>query len=284
LDVTLTELPPDQPTLVPTDIPPDQPTLTPTATSTPLPVILPFVETFDSGLNWQPTDAWMFDTQTAYRGAGWFVDSLARDQSSTLTFGAQLDLQTALRPELSFWQKMSLASADLFALDVSLDGGLTWQALDQQAGQVTDWTSRTLNLTAYRGQVIALRFRLDTLNVLPEGAVTMGVWIDELLIQEAVPTPTSTENPTGVPTAIPPTVTDIPTETPIPTDVPSNTPVPTDTPTDIPTATPFPTDTPTETPTPTPSETPTEIPTLTPTEAPMEMPSPTPEEGETPAV
>jgi hypothetical protein len=244
---TVTPLPTDIPTqdVTLTAVPPDQPTLAPSATTTPLPVTLPFVDNFDSGLNWMPAGAWTFDTQAAYRGAGWFADSTTRDQNSTLTYGAQIDLRSALNPELRFWQKMMLASEDMFSLEVSLDRGLTWQAVDLQSGSTLDWTQRTLDLTAYHGQVIALRFRMDTLNALPEGAVTMGVWIDELVIQEAQPMPTLTQ---------------------LPTDVLTSTPIPTETPTETPTQTPSPTATPTEVPTATPTEpsTPTEIPSETP--------------------
>jgi Leucine-rich repeat (LRR) protein len=240
---TATPLPTGMPTqdVAPTELSPDQPTLIPTVTSIPLPVALPFVETFDSGLNWMYVGAWTFDTQAAYRGAGWFASSTVRDQNSTLTFGAQIDLRSALNPQMSFWQKMALATEDLFTVEVSTDGGLTWQAVDLQSGLTIDWTQRPLNLSAYRGEIISLRFRLDTLNALPGGAMTMGVWIDELVIQETQLAPTLV--PTDVPTA-----TDLPTDTPVPpTDIPTSTPGPTD----VPTSTPVPTALPTETPIPT---------------------------------
>jgi hypothetical protein len=223
-----------QPTSAPTNLPPGEPTVMATATSAPQPVLLPFVETFDSGLNWLATGAWTFDAQMAYRGAGWFASSTTRGQSSTLTFGAVIDLRTALNPELRFWQKLALASEDQLVVDVSMDGGLTWQVVDLQAGPVIDWTQRMLDLTPYSGYVLSLRFRLDTTNPLPEGMTSTGVWIDELVIQEAhlVPTqvPTSTATATDLPTN-----TVAPTETPLPGDTPTETPPPTETPTDIPT-------------------------------------------------
>ncbi len=101
---------------------------------------------------------------------------------------------------------------------------------------------QVVDLSAYRGQVIALRFTLNTQGLVPEGAATVGWWIDELAIQEAPPVPTA-----------------------IPTEPPTLTPVPTATPTDLPT------------PTPVLSAVPTEPPTLIPTEIPAEVPTGIPE-------
>lgn len=270
--ITSTELPPDQspgtPTAVVTEEPPML--LTPTPTTTPLPAMLPFIDTFDSGLNWQATSAWTLDTQNGYRGAGWFASSTTRGQISTLTYGAPIDLRTALNPQLNFWHKAGLTSSDLFAVDLSLDGGLTWQPVDQQSGLTTDWTQRTLDLTAYRGLVISLRFRLHTLQAVPDGSTTTGIWLDELVIQDTLLTPTPTDGP-----PIEPSATDVPTNTPVqPTETPTATPTLTPVPTDIPLPTLTPTDLPTDTTTP--SATPTAAPTLPllPTEMEPQLPEP----------
>jgi hypothetical protein len=201
--------------------------LTGTATPTPLPVMLPVLETFDRSLGWTGSGSWRFDIAGARSGAGWFGDSTARNQISTLTYGTPIDLSAAVNPQLSFWQKPSLSVADFFAVDLSLDGGLTWLALDTQMGLVSDWTPRTLDLSPYRGQIVLLRFRLDTLAVLPGGIPTVGVWVDDLLIQEAPPQPTPTATPTGIPSMTP-----WPTELPLPT--PTQVLVPTVVPTELP--------------------------------------------------
>lgn len=267
--VTFTPTPPDLPTLEGTQT--ATPSETPTVTSTPLPMTLPFVETFDTGLGWRATGAWIYDTETSLSGPGWSADSLTRGLSSTLTFEFLIDLRTAVNPELLYWYKMILAPEDDFAVDLSLDGGLTWQVLDLHAGQTTDWTQRVLDLTAYTGQVITLRFRLDTLGLVAEDIVTMGVWVDELVMQEAFPTPTPTGSvtPTGTLTE---TATASPTGTATVTETPSGTPTPTETPTLVETATPtpFPTSTSTSTPTAMPTATSTSTATPTPTETPTE--------------
>src|SRR5512139_2854687 len=92
-------------------------------------------------------------------------------------------------------------------LDLSIDGGLTWMPLDQQSGATFDWSPRTVNLAAYRGMVVTLRFRLDTLGTLAEGETSVGWWVDDLTVQD-------------VPAALP-------TPTPLPTEAPTETPTPT---------------------------------------------------------
>jgi hypothetical protein len=207
-------------------------------------------------------------------GGGWFASSATRGQTSTLTAAAQIDLRSAQSPELSFWQRATLSSGDTVAVDLSLDGGLSWLPLDQQVGAAFDWTLRTVDLKTYRGQMVQLRFRLDTLGTVPEGAPTVGWWIDDLAVVDMPVVP-----------PVPPTVTPIPTEvptlTPVPTEIPADTLVPptvTPVPTEVPTVTPVPTEIPTDTPVPpTVTPIPTEVPTVTavPTEVPTQTPVPT---------
>jgi hypothetical protein len=221
------------------------PSSTPIPTATPLPVTLPFVETFDSGSGWQATGAWRVEP-SAYRGSGWFADSKLRDQTSTLTYGGSIDLRAALSPQLSFWQQGLLDSSEVVTVEISPDGGLSWLPVDQQAGVTAEWTPRAVDLTPYRGRVVGLRFTLTVPGALPEGATSMGYWLDELAILDAPPAPTATPLPMDTPT-------DLPTETPLPTATPTEpptvTPLPTVTPTGITTVTPLPTGTPTPVPT-----------------------------------
>jgi hypothetical protein len=226
--------PTTEPTNEPTVEPTSEPTTAPTAT--PLPALLPVVDTFDTGTSWTASGAWRFDAQDAHSGSGWFADSAARGQSSTLTANADIDLRTAQNPELTFWHRASLSNGDGIALDVSVDGGQSWTPIDQQSGAAFDWSPRTVSLAAVRGQIVRLRFRLVALGAVPEGEATVGWWIDDLTVQEVtVIPPTATPLPTDAPTETP-VPTEIPTETPVPTE----TPLPTATPTEVPTATPLP--------------------------------------------
>ena len=84
---------------------------------------------------------------------------------------------------------MGLSSGDLAAVDISLDGGQTWQPLDTQRGHMAEWNERVIDLSAYRGQVIRLRFRLDTQGRVPKGELSRDWWIDEITVLEASSAP-----------------------------------------------------------------------------------------------
>ena len=165
------------------------------ATPTPLPnsemtsptpqvVGLPFGEPFDSPSGWTTNGAWYYDTQSAYDGHGWYADGTQRSKVSTLTYANLIDLTGALSAQLLYRRKGYLPPSDLIAVDLSLDGGNTWFMIDLTIGIDTDWELHAVDLTDYRGQVILLRFRVNT------GLQTEAVepdeykyWIDNLSIQ-----------------------------------------------------------------------------------------------------
>ncbi len=271
-EITPTEGVPATPQASPTAPLGTLPALTPTAT--PLALLLPWVETFDAGTGWTADGAWRHDAQTAYQGAAWFADSRLRGQRSTLTAETWLDLRWAVQPVLTFWAREMLSSGDTLAVDLTIAGSGTWIALAERAGTVSDWTQHTLDLTPYRGMVIGLRFRLETVGLVLNSETTLGVWIDELRAEDLA-------------LALPPTSTLLPTATlPLPTPAPTSTPLPSATPTPVPvpTATPAPSVTPLPEPTEVPTQPPTAVPSATPT-ATEEPPSPVPPDpaGQEPA-
>ncbi len=247
----------------PTDAPPS-----PTATATSTPVVrpptwpLPYVDHFDTATNWQAEGSWKYEPERNNRGGEWLADSQIRQQTSTLTLLMPVDLGTAVRPQLSFWHKAMLDQSDRIAVDASRDGGITWQTLTEQAGANWDWAQLTLDLAAYRGAPVMLRFRLVT-GAASFATVSTGYWIDDVVVQDTVTTPPT---PTQPASATPlPTVTMAPTETATPTMPPT------------PTATPLPTLTPSWTATPPPTLTPTGTATLLPSATPSWTPTSPPE-------
>jgi len=196
---------------------------------------VPFVDAFESGTGWTPAGAWRLDA--AHQGMGWFADSTLRDQSSRLTFGGLIDLRGAAYPTLSVWQKAVLTGGESLAVEISPDGGLSWLAIDQQTGLITDWTQHSVDLSAYRGAVIGLRFTLSAFGPVPEGMISGGVWLDDLAILDVPPVEPTAEPTTVEPTVEPtaePTVESTPEPTITPTEVPTveppieTTPVPTE--------------------------------------------------------
>jgi hypothetical protein len=212
-----------EPTITPTVESTLQPTVEPTLdatiapTATPTPLVIPFTETFSSDQTWTASGAWLFDTES------WFASSDTRGESLTLTSNAAIDLRMAFYPRLSFVQRGELSAYDTLAVEVSVDGGLSWAVVDQQTGLTSeDWQTREVDLSAFAGQLITLRFRLDATQPLPDGVTSIGAWIDTLTLQEvpptltpeiipptAVPTDVIPVNPTEiVPTAEPPVATE----------------------------------------------------------------------------
>jgi len=210
---------------------PVEPTTPPTAAPQIAPVGLPMLDTFDGGAAWVVNGGWQPDGGTARQGQAWFINSTQRNQISTLEQPTPVDLRNAINPQLSFWQKADLSERDILAVEVTVDNGASWITLDQQSKLQTDWQQRAVNLSPVRGQIIRLRFRLDTTGKLGK-ARTMGVWIDELTIAEAPAAPapaTAVPNaaPTNAPVNNPPTSAAEPTDPPAPTVKPSRTPRPT---------------------------------------------------------
>jgi hypothetical protein len=205
---------PSAPIVAPTLVQPTQPavvvlptnTLLPTAT--PLPVSIPYTDAFESGLGWTLSGVWRMDMMAGYSGAALFADTTQRGQSSVIEFGPAIMLGAAPNPTLSFWQKSGLTSGDLLAVEISIDNGLSWVAVEQQFGAVADWTEHRLDLTVYHGQTIRLRFRVDTTGIVPQGMLSIGLWIDNLTVQDAPAIPTATPFvPTMAPTTDPMLVT-----------------------------------------------------------------------------
>jgi hypothetical protein len=198
---------------------------TPTPTETAAVVTPPFVDAFDVEIGWQPAGAWRFAGEAGYRGA-WFETARCAAQQH-LTASYLIDLRAAQQPELRFWQRLELSSGDVSAVDITIDGGQTWIPLDQQIGRAADWHEQVIDLSPYRGFVIQLRFRVDTLGAVPQDEQSSGWWIDGLVVDETPvipPTPEPTTTPTDGPLATPALPTATPTETPVPTEVPTQVP------------------------------------------------------------
>ncbi len=208
---------PVQPTPVPpTNVPaqpanPVQPTIPPQPTAAPqiMPVGLPILDTFDGGAAWVVNGGWQLDSNTARQGQAWFISSKQRDQVSTLEQPTSVDLRTAVNPQLTFWQKGELSDRDVLMVEVTVDNGASWITLDRQAKLLTDWQQHTVNLGGFRGQIIRLRFRLDTTARLGK-ARSFGYWVDELTIAEGQPSAPSVVAPTTAPVNNAPVATNPP--------------------------------------------------------------------------
>ncbi|MBN1678967.1 MAG: hypothetical protein JW966_01660 [Anaerolineae bacterium] len=151
-------------------------------------VTLPFSESFSSNWGWIPTGAWRFDPVAGYEGGGWFLDGAQREASHTLAYVSLIDLSGIQGTRLVYRQQSSLPTTDLIAVEISLDSGNTWLLVDQQSGIQPYWDQHTVDLSAYQGQIVRLRFRVETGTAAEPVGAGQGYWIDDLLIENFVPT------------------------------------------------------------------------------------------------
>jgi hypothetical protein len=84
-----------------------------------------------------------------------------------------------------FWHRYDIENYfDYGRVEVSTDNGATWQSLAAYTGANTTWSRAVIDLSAYRGQTIRLRFRLTTNAYLTRDGwyiddVTVGPkWVD----------------------------------------------------------------------------------------------------------
>ena len=148
----------------------------------------------------QPGD----QTITAHSGSQFWSDSpgsnYVDDTNSSLVLNADLDLTGATDPEVVFWHQWDIdyTHDDLY-LEVSTDDGSSWTDIwryEEEGGMpegyryvpdrgydtVLSWTRRAVDLSTYVGQVIKVRFRLDTTS--SDTNVNDGWWIDDVCFQE----------------------------------------------------------------------------------------------------
>jgi hypothetical protein len=76
--------------------------------------------------------------------------------------------------------------------------------VDLSSRVTADWTQVDLDLTPFVGQVVSLRFHLDATQLLPEGGASVGLWLDDVTMQEVSPMrpteiPSTLESPLEVP-------------------------------------------------------------------------------------
>lgn len=99
------------------------------------------------------------------------------DDVETEVISACVDLNDAIRPELSFWYHMY--GVDMGTLEVEILNQGNWEMITAISGnQGTEWLESKVDLTDYIGQVISLRFRSK------RGGQYSDIALDDILIQE----------------------------------------------------------------------------------------------------
>ncbi len=279
----------------------------PTMMATPLP--LPVLETMDDGaFDWHATSGWALTSKEAYGDSGLSWLLTAGTAPEMLVWNSSLDLRPVDPFEtilLNFESRLQ-PGAGTAQIEVSTDGGNQWLIVTTVAPS-DDWSAVNVDLSAFAGQVIQLRFSwIPAVGGSPAGSGTQ--WsVDQVSVQASEPasataaSPTATASITSTPTSedvtatitltqeatptemMTVTATGVPTPdesvtevaTPVPTSTETALPTQTLTPTDIPVISATPTATSSETGTPTSMETATDAPspTFTATERPTSTPT-----------
>ncbi len=145
-------------------------------TPTPIPLTLPVLATFNDGAtDWSATAGWMLAPQDA--GQAWLMSSAATTE--TLTWGAALDLTTAVHPRLDF--QSQFVGAGLVTVQVSTDDGSTWTVAAMVPG-AADWMAVSVDLSAYAGSVIQLEFDWQA----ADGVTGDQWWIDTVQVADVL--------------------------------------------------------------------------------------------------
>lgn len=99
---------------------------------------------------------------------------------STMLEG-MINLAGTTNPALTYWDSRKLGSGDWVYTEVSTDEGFTWTPVWSANGTDATWTKRLIDLSAYAGQRINIRFRLDArVNT----SVSDGWYIDDIVVAE----------------------------------------------------------------------------------------------------
>jgi len=127
-----------------------------------------FSDDFENGAgNWTMAGSitWGIDYTESHSGGASLGDSPGEDYEELTAGYAQIivDLSDQLTAMLKFWHKYYLEpEADFGLVEVSTDGGSEWNELAAYDLQNVDWREEKLNLTAFCGNTVIIRFTMET--------------------------------------------------------------------------------------------------------------------------
>jgi len=168
-----------------------------------------YAETFEGGCpnGWTLNSEWQCGTPTsgpnsAHSGVQCIATILNGDYSNNLTWAGTtadsptINLTSTTAPQLDFWVWYETeTSFDGFNVKVSTNGGVSYSLLQSvspayndfldnencwSGGPTSGWVKHTVNLSAYAGQQIKLRFAFRS-----DGSVVYpGVYIDDVVVAD----------------------------------------------------------------------------------------------------
>ena len=120
---------------------------------------IPFADRFDELLHWQSVGEWQADTIDPVAGdQSWFTNQ----SGATLTLGSPLDLTDVDGDtSFSFWTRWQQPAGNQGLVEVSTDQGDSWTTVHVIDQPNVAWVLQDVPLSAYNGQQIEVRLRLD---------------------------------------------------------------------------------------------------------------------------
>ena len=153
-----------------------------------------FFDNMEGASHFLAGDSWALSSESAHQGSNAWSDSPGTNYTHGTNTVLELDGVVKLSlnpevtdPEVAFWHHFALGAGDSIRVEVSTDHQ-SWSTLGSVlATAITNnsWTQQMLSLSAYAGQDIYLRFRLDATT---DSSVGNGWWIDDLTIRAPVDT------------------------------------------------------------------------------------------------
>jgi hypothetical protein len=194
-----------------------EPTETEVEVAPAAPLAPPIIENLDDGAaNWSASGNWILTDNADADGVGSGWQASVGVEPAILSLRPALDLRSVSNPLLSFESRL-IAAYSSASVEVSLDG-VTWQPVAMLSPSA-DWQPLDVDLHAYRGQMVSLRFVwLSRLPQPDDPGVDMWL-LDEVVIENALTVvPPTDEIPTAT---LMPTETDVPPVVDTPTPEPS---------------------------------------------------------------
>lgn len=139
-------------------------------------------DTYEGGTaNWTFTGTWGLTTSSSHSATHSLTDSPAGSYGNSINTSAQL---IGARPmsRVRFWHKYATeANFDYANVQVSGNGGTSWTTVASYNGTLSTWTQVSIDLGAYVGQNLLLRFQLTS----DSNTTADGWYIDDLEIEGA---------------------------------------------------------------------------------------------------
>jgi FlaG/FlaF family flagellin (archaellin) len=125
---------------------------------------------------------WLSHPDTAHWGSACWGTDLSNTYNNNANFwlmSPEVDLTNAKSANLTFYQWYNFESEwDFGILQITTDGGESWQDIMRYTGSSTDWSYENIDLSGYIGNTIQVRFLVTT----DKYGTAAGWYIDDLTL------------------------------------------------------------------------------------------------------